>query len=48
MLDMCMMCEGADLDDVRWHVHGLIERCGWAVVPVEDRGRLHPIRNPGS
>ncbi|MBA2427455.1 MAG: DUF4262 domain-containing protein [Actinobacteria bacterium] len=32
---MCMMCEGASLDDVRFHIHGLIEGSGWAVIPVE-------------
>jgi len=30
-----MMCEGASLDDVRFHIHGLIEGSGWAVIPVE-------------
>ena len=34
---MCMMCSGATFDEVLFHVHGLIERFGWAVVPVGDR-----------
>lgn len=29
-----MMCDGADLDEVRFHILGLIQRVGWAVVPV--------------
>ena len=32
-----MMCSGASLDEVLFHVHGLIERVGWAVVPVVGR-----------
>lgn len=32
---MCMMCNGASLDDVRFHIHSLIKRVGWAVVPVQ-------------
>ncbi len=29
-----MMCSGASFDEVLFHVHGSIERAGWAVVPV--------------
>lgn len=32
-----MMCNGATFDEVLFHIHGLIERFGWAVVPVGDR-----------
>jgi hypothetical protein len=28
------MCDGASLDEIRFHLHGLIQRVGWAVVPV--------------
>lgn len=34
---MCMMCNGATFDGVLFDIHGLIVRCGWAVVPVGDR-----------
>jgi Domain of unknown function (DUF4262) len=33
---MCVECDGASADDVRFDVHGLIARFGWAIVPVED------------
>jgi hypothetical protein len=39
LLSMCMMCNGATLDDFLFHVHGLITRFGWAVVPVGDGSR---------
>lgn len=39
LLDMCMMCNGANLDDFYFHVHGHIDRFGWAVVPVGDGSR---------
>jgi hypothetical protein len=32
-----MMCNGATFDEVLFHIHGLIERFGWTVVPVGDR-----------
>lgn len=32
---MCMMCNGATFDEVLFEIHGLIERFGWAVIPVE-------------
>lgn len=31
---MCMMCNGATFDEVLFEVHGLIDRFGWAVLPV--------------
>lgn len=31
-----MMCNGATLDEFLFHIHGLIDRFGWAVVPVGD------------
>lgn len=37
---MCMMCDGADMDDVLFHRDGLVRRTGWALVPVDGgRGR---------
>jgi hypothetical protein len=36
-----MQCDGASLDEVLFHLHGVIERNGWAVIPVEPApGRL--------
>ncbi len=32
-----MMCNGATIDEYRFHIHGLVERVGWAVVPVDAR-----------
>jgi hypothetical protein len=32
---MCMMCNGATFDEVLFELHGLIDRFGWAVLPVE-------------
>jgi hypothetical protein len=32
---MCMMCNGATFDEVLFDIHGLVERYGWAVIPVE-------------
>ncbi|MGH9187288.1 MAG: DUF4262 domain-containing protein [Acidimicrobiales bacterium] len=32
---MCMMCEGASPDEVLFHVHGVIEREGWAITPID-------------
>jgi hypothetical protein len=32
---MCMMCDGADLDDVLFHIDGQVTRNGWALVPVD-------------
>lgn len=29
-----MMCNGATFDEVLFNIHGLIDRFGWAVVPV--------------
>lgn len=38
---MCIQCDGASMDEVLFHLHGIIERNGWAVVPVEAaQGRL--------
>lgn len=34
---MCMMCDGAAFNEVLFHIHGLIDRFGWAVVPVGHR-----------
>lgn len=31
---MCEMCKGASIDEVRFNLHGMIYRSGWAVVPV--------------
>ena len=31
---MCMMCEGASRDEFQFHLHGLIQSHGWAVIPV--------------
>lgn len=32
---MCMMCDGASIDEVRFRVHGCIERYGWYIQGVE-------------
>jgi hypothetical protein len=34
---MCMMCDGASLDEVRFWVHGTIARFGWAIMTVEEQ-----------
>jgi hypothetical protein len=33
---MCMMCNGASRDEVRFHLHGTISRHGWAIFGVGD------------
>lgn len=33
---MCMMCDGASLDEVRFHVHGGVIQRGWSVMSVEE------------
>jgi hypothetical protein len=32
---MCIMCEGATLDECRFSIHGIIDRYGWFIQYVE-------------
>lgn len=32
---MCIMCDGASLDEVRFGIHGIIDRYGWYIQGVE-------------